>query len=98
MVIIFFYPFYDRSCYSTLNAAPNCLSTILSGKKKREAMVVEEMPRILLENGETADFRDHIQASRVGRTSTVSKLVTKKPQIFEAKMSDLPACMREVNY
>ena len=58
-------------------------------------MVVEEMPRMVLENGETMDFREYIKASRVGRTA--SKLVSKAPQIFEANMSDLPACMREVS-
>ena len=76
----------------------NCLSTVLSGKKKREAKLVEEMPRMVLENGQTMDFREYIKASRVGRTSTVSKLVSKAPQIFEANMSDLPACMREVMF
>merc|ERR1712107_140487 len=83
------------SCYSTLNAAPACSSSVLSGRKKRSAMIAEEIPRIVLENGETADFRDYIKASRVARTSSVSKMVTRAPQIFEASISDVPQCLKE---
>jgi len=83
------------SCFSTLNAAPACSSTILSGKRKREAEFLDETPRLLMDNGETTDFRDFIKASRVARTSTVSKLVTRKPSIFEASISDVPQCLRE---
>merc|ERR1712107_616130 len=83
------------SCYSTLNAAPACSSTVLSGRKKRSAMIAEEIPRIVLENGETADFRDYIKASRVARTSSVSQMVTRALQIFEASISDVPQCLKE---
>ena len=62
---IFSYFDFSRSCYSTLNAAPACSSTILSGKRKREAEFLDETPRLLMDNGETADFRDFIKASRV---------------------------------
>ena len=53
------------SCYSTLNAAPVCSSSVLSGKRKRQAEFLNETPRMLMDNGETTDFRDYIKASRV---------------------------------
>ena len=56
---------FCRSCYTTGNAMAACLSTVLSGKRKREADFVDETPRLVLENGETVDFRDYIKASRV---------------------------------
>merc|ERR1719414_557078 len=83
------------SCYTTANAAPACLSSVLSGKRKREAGFLDETPRLLLDDGTTVDFRDYIKASRVAKSSTVTQLVSRKPEIFEASMSDMPQCLRE---
>ena len=62
------------SCYSTLNAAPVCSSSVLSGKRKRQAEFLNETPRMLMDNGETTDFRDYIKASRVNNEKKIEKL------------------------
>merc|ERR1719414_2782202 len=53
------------SCYTTANAMNACLSSVLSGKRKRDAGFLDETPRLLLDDGTTVDFRDYIKASRV---------------------------------
>merc|ERR1712004_38892 len=74
---------YVTTATSTLSTYTSCYSTLNAA------------PRLLMDNGETTDFRDYIKASRVARTSTVSKLVSRKPSIFEASISDVPQCLRE---
>ena len=53
------------SCWSTANAAPDCSSTKLSGRKRRSnSDFIEEKPKVWI-NNELHDFYDVIQASRV---------------------------------
>ena len=54
-----------KSCWSTANAAPDCKSTSLTGRKRRSNRdFIEEKPKVWI-NNELHDFYDVIQASRV---------------------------------
>ncbi len=61
-----------RSCYSSSPAIiPTCVSTILSGRKKREDDIEDNIPNAYNEQGEPIDFKNLIAASRVSNLGSI---------------------------
>lgn len=66
-----------RSCFSNLaNAAPTCVPTLLSGRKKREFEIVDDIPLLVDSNGQIVDLREKIVASRVSRDAIEEESTT----------------------